>query len=124
MNDDRMPPYNLDAEEAVLGSLLIDGDSIQKVADLLKATDFYRDRNQWVYEAAYTLYNREEAINQITVASELGRSNRLEAAGAGQMEAYPWLLVFPAIFFSLTLFCLNFLGDGLRDALDPKSAKD
>ncbi len=44
--------------------------------------------------------------------------------GARQMEALPWLLIFPALFFSLTLFSLNFLGDGLRDALDPKSSKD
>jgi len=40
------------------------------------------------------------------------------------MEIYPWLLLFPAGFFAATLFCLNFIGDGLRDALDPKSAKD
>lgn len=44
--------------------------------------------------------------------------------GQQNMEIFPWLLVFPASFFALTLFCLNFLGDGLRDALDPKSAKD
>ncbi len=44
--------------------------------------------------------------------------------GAEKMEVYPWLLMFPVLFFSLTLFSLNFLGDGLRDALDPKSARD
>ncbi len=44
--------------------------------------------------------------------------------GARTMETSLWLLVFPAVFFSSTLFSLNFLGDGLRDALDPKSAKD
>ncbi|MDY6942344.1 MAG: ABC transporter permease subunit [Pseudomonadota bacterium] len=40
--------------------------------------------------------------------------------GAQQMETAPWLLVFPALFLALTLFCFNFIGDGLRDALDPK----
>jgi oligopeptide transport system permease protein len=44
--------------------------------------------------------------------------------GARTMESSIWLLVFPAVFFSLTLFSLNFLGDGLRDALDPKSSKE
>ena len=44
--------------------------------------------------------------------------------GAEKMEEYPWLLVFPGTVFSLTLFSLNFLGDGLRDALDVRSAKD
>ena len=44
--------------------------------------------------------------------------------GADRMEVTPELLLFPALFFSLTLLALNFLGDGLRDAIDPKSAKD
>ena len=45
----------------------------------------------------------------------------LISQGVDSMEAYPWLLIFPGICFSLTLFALNFLGDGLRDALDPRS---
>jgi oligopeptide transport system permease protein len=44
--------------------------------------------------------------------------------GAKVIEEFPWLLIFPGVVFSLTLFSLNFLGDGLRDALDPKAAKD
>jgi oligopeptide transport system permease protein len=44
--------------------------------------------------------------------------------GADQMEEFPWLLIFPSIALSLTLFSLNFLGDGLRDALDPRVSKD
>jgi oligopeptide transport system permease protein len=44
--------------------------------------------------------------------------------GADMMLTNPWLLFFPSLFFSLTLLSLNFLGDGLRDALDPKSSKD
>ena len=44
--------------------------------------------------------------------------------GAEKMDAAPWLLFFPGVFFCLSLFALNFLGDGLRDALDPKSSKD
>jgi oligopeptide transport system permease protein len=44
--------------------------------------------------------------------------------GAEKMEEYWWLLVFPGALFSLTLFSLNFLGDGLRDALDVRAAKD
>ena len=43
--------------------------------------------------------------------------------GVETMEEYPWLLVFPGLALSLTLFALNFLGDGLRDALDPRSSK-
>jgi oligopeptide transport system permease protein len=43
--------------------------------------------------------------------------------GADNLETRPWMLVFPALFFSTTLFCFNFLGDGLRDALDPKAER-
>ena len=44
--------------------------------------------------------------------------------GVETMEEYPWLLVFPGLALTITLFALNFLGDGLRDALDPKISKD
>jgi len=44
----------------------------------------------------------------------------LISEGAAQMESAPWLLVFPALFLATTLFCFNFIGDGLRDALDPR----
>jgi oligopeptide transport system permease protein len=48
----------------------------------------------------------------------------LISAGVETMEEYPWLLIFPGLSLTLTLFALNFLGDGLRDALDPRSARD
>ena len=48
----------------------------------------------------------------------------LIAHGVESMEEYPWLLLFPGLFLTVTLFALNYLGDGLRDALDPMSAKD
>ena len=44
--------------------------------------------------------------------------------GVETMEEYPWLLIFPGLALSITLFALNFLGDGLRDALDPRASKD
>lgn len=48
----------------------------------------------------------------------------LISTGVEGMEEYPWLLIFPGLTLALTLFSLNFLGDGLRDALDPKASKD
>lgn len=48
----------------------------------------------------------------------------LISSGVETMEEYPWLLIFPGLVLSLTLFSLNFLGDGLRDALDPRTSKD
>jgi oligopeptide transport system permease protein len=49
---------------------------------------------------------------------------QLAANGAETMTLYPWLLISPAIVLAITLFCFNFLGDGLRDALDPRIRKD
>jgi oligopeptide transport system permease protein len=51
----------------------------------------------------------------------LSSFGQLAAAGAETMDLYPWLLVFPASFLALTLFCFNLLGEGLHDALDPRS---
>jgi oligopeptide transport system permease protein len=49
---------------------------------------------------------------------------QLVAGGAENLDLYPWMIFFPGAMLALTLFCFNFLGDGLRDALDPKVRKD
>ena len=81
MYSDRLPPHDLEAEEAVLGSLVIDPEAIYRVAPFLEPADFYREKHGWAYQACLALSGREEAINQITVAHELARAQRLEAAG-------------------------------------------
>jgi len=78
---DKLPPHDIDAEEAVIGSLLIEGTAIYKIAAFLQQSDFYSEQNQWLYGACLSLYQRNEAINQITVAQELDRQNKLEACG-------------------------------------------
>lgn len=57
------------------------------------------------------------------VQPPMGSWGSLINEGAQKLDIYPWQLVFPALFFSLTLFSLNFIGDGLRDALDPRDKK-
>ncbi|GAI15553.1 unnamed protein product, partial [marine sediment metagenome] len=69
------------AEEAVIGSLLIDGTSIHKIAAILQPPDFHNERNSLIYGACLSLYERDEAIDQITVAQELDRQGKLEACG-------------------------------------------
>ena len=85
MVGEKLPPHDVDAEEAVIGSLLIDGSAIFKVAPILAPLDnkssFYTERNAWIYDACLSLYERDEAINQITVAQELDRQGKLEACG-------------------------------------------
>ncbi len=86
MNNEKLPPHNIDAEEAVLGSLFIDPDVVNDVVLLLKPGDFYDERNLWTYEACLSLYERNEAINQVTVAQELVHRNRLEEIGTGYLS--------------------------------------
>ncbi|MFC1950097.1 replicative DNA helicase [Chloroflexota bacterium] len=81
MDSGRLPPHDIDAEEAVNGSLLIDGAAIYKIATFLNQPDFYGEQNQLVYGACLSLYQRTEAINQITVAQELDRKGKLKACG-------------------------------------------
>ena len=81
MLDNKLPPYDIDAEESVNGSLLIDGKAIYEVAILLRPDDFYSEQNRWIYQACLSLYQRDEAIDQITVAQELDRQGKLEKCG-------------------------------------------
>jgi replicative DNA helicase len=78
---ERLPPHDVEAEEAVVAALLVDTEAIYRVAPILKPEDFFREKNGWVYEACLGLWNRDEAINQITVAHELARKERLEEVG-------------------------------------------
>jgi replicative DNA helicase len=81
MPDSKLPPYDIDAEESVNGSLLIDGKAIYDIAIILKAEDFYSEQNRFIFQACLSLYQRDEAINQITVAQELDRQSKLDKCG-------------------------------------------
>ncbi len=81
MTTDKLPPHDIEAEEAVLGSLLVDSGAIYKIATGVAPEDFYREKNLWVYQACFDLSQRNEAIDQVTVAHELSRAARLEAVG-------------------------------------------
>ncbi|MGA2158813.1 MAG: replicative DNA helicase [Dehalococcoidia bacterium] len=76
-----LPPYDLDAEEAVLGSLLIDNEAITEIDTIIGTEDFFSEQNQLVYNACHNLFLRDEAINQITVAQELVRHGKLDEIG-------------------------------------------
>jgi replicative DNA helicase len=78
---DKLPPHNIDAEESVLGSLLIDGDCMQVVHGILTIQDFYSEVNRYIYTACSNLFGRRERINQITIAQELERNLTLEICG-------------------------------------------
>ena len=81
MYADKLLPHDLEAEESVVGSLLIDSDSFVRVAHLIKPEDFYREKNQLCFAACSALFQRGEAIDQVTVARELSLTDRLETVG-------------------------------------------
>ena len=78
---ERLPPHNLEAEEAVLGSVLLDREVIGRVSGVLEARDFYRERNGQIYQSMIDLYDRHEPVDYLTLIDELDRTQRLDQAG-------------------------------------------
>ncbi|MDP6605745.1 MAG: DnaB-like helicase C-terminal domain-containing protein, partial [Dehalococcoidia bacterium] len=76
-----LPPHDVAAEEAVIAALLLDDDSYARVVPILKPSDFFREQNAWCYEAALDLAERGEPVTVPTLAHELERTGRLDAAG-------------------------------------------
>ena len=81
MYAEQLLPHDIGAEEAVIGSLLIDSDSFLDVSHLIAPDDFYRDRNRLCFAACAELFRRGVPIDQIAVARELQRTDQLENAG-------------------------------------------
>jgi len=81
MIEEKLPPHDIEAEEAVIGSLIVDPDAIFKIATFLVPEDFFDETNQVIYQACLSVHQRNEVVNQITVAHELMRQNRLEQIG-------------------------------------------
>ena len=86
MQANRLPPHDFQAEEAVLGSILIDSMTITQIAGFLSADDFYREINRQCFEVCYDLFERDEAINQITVTHEMENRGMLDDDGPGYLS--------------------------------------
>jgi replicative DNA helicase len=80
-NIEKLPPQNLEAEQSVLGSLLIDKDAITKIADIIKSEDFYKDSHGIVFAAMLDLYEKHEPIDVLALANSLQEHGQLEAIG-------------------------------------------
>ena len=81
MSIDRLPPQSIDAEQSVIGALLIDRDAVIQVADFLKPQDFYRQAHGTIYGAILDLYERREPVDIVTVSETLERGEALEQIG-------------------------------------------
>lgn len=78
---DQLPPHNLEAEQACLGSLLIDKDAIIRVADIISPDDFYSDKHKLVYQAMQDIYNQHDPIDIVSIANKLTEREVLEGVG-------------------------------------------
>lgn len=78
---DKLVPSSTEAEEAVLGSLLIDPEALFQVSPFLKPDDFYIQKNDWIYATILNLHERREPIDFVTVCDDLERQGRLEEIG-------------------------------------------
>ncbi len=90
----RMPPQNLEAEQSILGALLIDKDAMLKVADILNPQEFYKDAHRLIYEAMLELYAAKEPIDILSLTTKLEEKKLLDNVGgrsylAGLSNAVP-----------------------------------
>ncbi len=85
---DRLAPHSVEAEEALLGSILIDPSALNDVAAFLQADDFFIVKNGWVWETIQRLHERNEQIDYITVVEELRQQDRLEEVGGPAYITY------------------------------------
>lgn len=81
MIEERVPPQNIEAEQAVLGAMLIDKEAIAKATEVLSADDFYREAHRVIFSAMLELYNKNEAVDMVTVTEIFKRDNKLEDIG-------------------------------------------
>lgn len=78
---DKVPPQNLDAEQSVLGSMLIEKEAIVRVMEIIEGESFYRDAHRKIFDAIASLLDQGEAVDIITVTEELRRCGEIENVG-------------------------------------------
>src|ERR1700751_3859646 len=76
-----VPPQNLEAEESVLGAMMISPNAIAAVTEILDASDFYRESHAKIYRAALQLYGKKEPVDAITLTNELEQRGELHGIG-------------------------------------------
>ena len=77
----KVPPNSIEAEQSVLGSMLLDREAIIIVLEFLRGSDFYKEAHKEIFEAMYDLFNRNEPVDLITLTEELKKREKLDAIG-------------------------------------------
>jgi replicative DNA helicase len=135
---ERLPPHNIEAEQSVLGALMLDRDAIIRVASYVKADDFYISSNGTIYQAILDLYNRREPTDMVTLSDELERRNMLDSVGgvgylasllgsvptAVHIEYYGRIVERTATLRRLIDAGTDIVGIGFKDSVDTDEALD
>jgi replicative DNA helicase len=87
LSSHKLPPQHIEAEQSVLGGILIENYAINKVMEILKPDDFYRDSHRKIYEALIVLSERDEPADSITLTNELKNSGHLDSVGGASYVA-------------------------------------
>lgn len=74
----RVPPHNEDAEQSVLGGILIDKDAMNLVSELISFTDFYNDTNGLIFNAMLSLYDNRKPVDMVTLSAELKKKKDMK----------------------------------------------
>lgn len=77
----RIPPHNVEAEQSILGAMILDKDAIITATEIVKTEDFYKEAHKEIYDAVLDLYNKDEPVDLITLSDELTSRGTLEALG-------------------------------------------
>ena len=83
----KVPPHNLDAEQAIVGGILINNDALNQVVDILSGKDFYKEAHALIYDGMLTLYNRDDPVDVITLSQVLKEKDALDRAGGTEYLA-------------------------------------
>ena len=81
MDIGKIPPHDIEAEQAILGSMLVDKDAVISAMQVLKDEDFYREDNKLIFSAVTSLYSKNEPIDLVTVKNELVNLGTFERVG-------------------------------------------
>ena len=79
--EEKIPPQDKEAEQSVLGAMMLSKDAIADTVLRLKPNNFYRDRHRFIFEAIIDLYQKSEPVDLITVCDELKKNNKLDISG-------------------------------------------
>ncbi|HQD33293.1 replicative DNA helicase [Candidatus Sordicultor fermentans] len=138
MSIERVPPHDLEAEQATLGSMLLDKEALLRVLDILQPEDFYRDNHRIIFESIAELFEEDQACDIVTLVAKLRQKNQLEAVGgidyltqlvnivptAANAEYYAHIVEEKSIFRSVINLCTRIIRESYDADLDAKELLD